>query len=140
MLLQPIFLEVLISYLLYELLHYLAEYLALKSKIDQRKNLLSKAVGRQPLWWGIFKELSIITPQEVVLSKIITTEQKKPFEVHLVGEILAKYTTVDLALSQYLLALDESPFFSRVQLVSTEKDMYSVIPRANFEIVCQLKY
>jgi len=116
------------------------EYVTLKSKIDERRNLLEKAVGKQPLWWGILKELSVITPQEVVLDKIITTEKKEPLEIRLLGEILAKYTTVDLALSQYLLALDESPFFSRVQLVSTEKDMYSVMPRANFEIVCQMIY
>ena len=116
------------------------EYLGLKSKIDQRKSLLEKAVGGQPLWWGILKELSVITPPEVVLSKITTTEKKQPLEIHLNGEIFAKYTTVDLALSQYLLALDESVFFSRVQLVSTQKDMYSVIPRASFEIICQLNY
>ncbi|MFH1338951.1 MAG: pilus assembly protein PilM [Candidatus Omnitrophota bacterium] len=116
------------------------EYLALKSKIEQRKGLLEKAVGRQPLWWGALKELSVITPQEVVLAKIVTTENKEPLEIRLTGEILAKYTTVDLALSQYLLALDESVFFSRVQLVSTQKDMYSVIPRARFEIICQLSY
>jgi type IV pilus assembly protein PilM len=115
------------------------EYVALKSKIDQRRGLLEKAVGRQPLWWGMLKELSIITPQEVILDKIITTKMQ-PLEIRLIGETLAKYTTVDLALSQYLLALDESPFFSRVQLVSTQKDMYSPIPRASFEIVCQLSY
>jgi type IV pilus assembly protein PilM len=116
------------------------EYLALKSKIEQRRNLLEKAVGRQPLWWGVLKELSAITPQEVVLEKIVTTKKKERLEIRLIGEILAKYTTVDLALSQYLLALDGSPFFSRVQLISTQKDMYSVIPRARFEIVCQLSY
>ncbi|MBU1871175.1 MAG: pilus assembly protein PilM [Candidatus Omnitrophica bacterium] len=116
------------------------EYLALKNKIDQRKDLLEKAVGRQPLWWGMLKELSNITPGEVILSRIITSENKDPLEIRLLGEILAKYTTVDLALSQYLMALDESLFFVRVQLVSTQKDMYSAIPRANFEIVCQLSY
>ena len=116
------------------------EYLALKSNIDRRKSLLGKAVGRQPFWWGTLKELSIITPQGVVLNKIITTEGKTPLEIRLFGEILTKYTTVDLVLSQYLLALDESPFFSRVQLVSTQTDMYSAIPRAKFEVICQLSY
>ncbi|MFC1592395.1 pilus assembly protein PilM [Candidatus Omnitrophota bacterium] len=116
------------------------QYLSLKNKIDQRKNLLEKAIGRQPLWWGILKELSNITPAEVVLSKISSSENKNPLEIRLTGEILAKYTTVDLALSQYLLALDESLFFVRVQLVSTQKDMYSAVPRASFEIICQLNY
>ena len=116
------------------------QYLQIKERIEERKKLLAKAVGRQPLWWGILKELSSITPDEVVLNKIITDEKKKPLEIRLGGEIIAKYTTVDLALSQYLLALDESPFFQRVQLVNTQKDMYSAMPRANFEIICQLAY
>ncbi|MFH1577959.1 MAG: pilus assembly protein PilM [Candidatus Omnitrophota bacterium] len=116
------------------------EFLSLKSMISQRKNLLEDAVGRQPLWWGIFKELSIITPPEVILNKITTVKKQYPLEIRLAGEIFAKYTTVDLALSQYLLALDESPFFSRVQLVSTQKDMYSAVPRASFVIVCRLSY
>ena len=99
---------------------------------------MEKAVGAQPIWWGVLKELSVITPPEVILSEITTSEGKKPLQIRLVGEIFAKDTTVDLALSQYLLALDESPFFVRVKLVSTQTDMYSAVPRASFDIICQL--
>ena len=116
------------------------DYLTLKSRMDERKGLLEKAVGRQPLWGGILKELSIITPGQVILNEVTVTEGEQPLKIHLAGEILAKYTTLELALSQYLLALDESPFFSYVQLLSQEKDMYSVMPRATFEIICQLRY
>ena len=116
------------------------EYLSLKQRIDERRGVLEKAVGRQPLWWGLLKELSNITPEEVVLHKLSTTEKKLPLELSLQGEIFSTYTTVDLALSQFLLALAESPFFSHVQLVSSETDIYSPIPKARFIIVCQLAY
>jgi type IV pilus assembly protein PilM len=116
------------------------EYLQIKSKWEEKKGLLEKAKGKQPLWWGIFKELSNITPNEVVLQKITTVTAKEPKEIHLFGKIFAKYTILDLALSQYLMVLDESPFFGHAELVSSKNDMYSPIPAAEFEIVCQLKY
>ena len=102
--------------------------------------LLKRAEGKQPLWWGLFKEFSNITPNDVVLSKVVTIENKEPKEIRLFGKIFAKYTIVDVALSQYIMALDDSPFFNNVKLISSKTDMYSPIPAANFEIVCQLSY
>jgi len=116
------------------------EYQEMKTKLEQRKELLEKAKGKQPFWWGIFKELSNISPREVILQKIITDSTKAPKEIHLLGKIYAKYTFVDMALSQYLMVLGESPFFKRVELISSKTDMYSPIPAADFEIVCQLNY
>lgn len=116
------------------------EYLEIKTKLDERKKLLEQASGSQPLWHGVFKELSNITPKEVILSKITMVENKEPKELRVAGKIFSKYTIVDLELSQYLMVLGDSPFFSNVQLVSSEQDMYSPIPAANFEIVCRMKY
>ena len=90
------------------------EYLDIKNKLDRRKDLLEKAAGRQPIWWGVLKELSNITTSGVILQKITAVETKEPKEIRLVGKIFAKYTIVDLALSQYLMVLDESSYFSRV--------------------------
>jgi hypothetical protein len=45
-----------------------------------------------------------------------------------------------MALSQYVEALEESPFFSQVKTVSSDKDMYAAVPSADFEIVCRLEY
>ncbi len=116
------------------------EFMGIKMKLEQRKDILEKAKGRQPMWWGVFKELSNITPKEVVLDRIITLEVKEPKKIKLMGKIFAKYTIVDLALQQYIVSLDDSPFFSRVELTGTKTDMYSAIPAANFEIICTLSY
>lgn len=116
------------------------EYVDVKKKLEERKELLDKAVGRQPLWWGALKELSNITPQEVILHKIITLEKDDVKQIQLEGKIFAKYTIADLALSQYLMTLSESPYFKSVELLSSKTDMYSPVPAADFEIVCQLNY
>jgi Tfp pilus assembly protein PilN len=116
------------------------KYQDIKSKLDQRKELLEKAKGKQPLWWGLFKELSNISPREVILQKIITDSAREPKQLRLIGKIYAKYTFVDMALSEYLAILEESPFFDQVELVFSKTDMYSPMPAADFEIVCQLNY
>lgn len=115
------------------------EYMQIKSKLEERKNLLQKAKGKQPLWWGLFKEISNITPKDVILQKM-SVEPGEPKKIKLTGKIFAKYTIVDLALSQYIMVLDDSPYFYSVQLVSSKTDMYSPVPAAHFEILCQLSY
>ncbi len=116
------------------------DFLEIKNRLEQRTSILEKAKGRQPLWWGILKDLSNSTPKEVLLQKIITSDTEEPKKIKLVGKIFAKFTIVDLALSQYLMALDESPFFSNVELLGSKTDMYSAIPAAEFEISCTLNY
>ena len=116
------------------------KYLDMKAKLDQRKDMLDKVKGKQPYWWGVFKEISNITPKDVILQKISAVSDKQPKEIQLFGKIYAKYTIVDMALSQYVITLEESPFFENVKTVSTRNDMYSPIPAADFEIVCQLTY
>jgi len=115
-------------------------YMAMKGILTERKSLLESAIGRQPLWWGIFKELSNVTPPGTVLKRLRIKRKGQNIELHLIGEVFAEYTTIDLAISQYLVALDSSPFFTNVRPVSTERDVYSSVPRAAFEIVCDLVY
>jgi Tfp pilus assembly protein PilN len=116
------------------------KYMDMKAKLDQRKDMLDKVKGKQPYWWGVFKEISNITPKDVILQKINVVSDRQPKEIQLFGKIYAKYTIVDMALSQYVITLEESPFFENVKTVSTRNDMYSPIPAADFEIVCQLTY
>ena len=115
------------------------EYFELKKRLKEREDLLAKAIGRQPLWWGILKELSNITPEEVTLNKL-EIEAKTPKEMRLEGEVISEYTNLDLVISQFTLNLNDSPYFSNVRLVSSERVMFSAIPKARFEIVCELVY
>jgi len=116
------------------------DYLTLKGILTERRSLVENVIGGQPLWWGILKELSNITPPGMVLGRIDIKTKDTKKELHLVGEVFAEYTTIDLAISQYFVALEESPYFTNVKPVSTERDIYSPIPKANFYIVCDLVY
>ncbi len=114
------------------------DYLSLKKTLSERETLLKKAIGRQPLWWAILKELSNITPKEITLHRLEIESRQNSKELTLIGEVVTEYTNLDLAISQYTLNLDESPFFTNVRLISSERDIYSPIPKANFEIACEI--
>jgi type IV pilus assembly protein PilM len=116
------------------------KYLVIKTKLDERKEFLEKVKTKQPIWGGVLKELSIITPEDVVLQKLSVDQLAQPREIRISGKIIAKYTILDLAISQYIMVLEESPYFSDVKLISREKDMYSALPAASIEIACKLVY
>jgi len=116
------------------------DYMTMKGILTERKSLLANAIGRQPLWGGILKELSNITPQGMALRHLKIERKGRGRKLSLSGEVFAEYTTIDLAISQYLVALDDSPFFTNVSLISTKRDVYSPVPKADFEIECDLVY
>ncbi|HRZ14935.1 MAG TPA: type IV pilus assembly protein PilM [Candidatus Omnitrophota bacterium] len=116
------------------------QYMELKGKLDQGKGLLNQAKGRQPLWQGVLKELSALTPQEIVLTKVFVEQTKDGKDLHLIGRASSRYTIVDLVMTQYIDALEESPFFSDVRELSRKKDMYDPVPSADFELVCRMDY
>ncbi len=115
-------------------------YMAMKGILTERKSLLEDAIGRQPLWWGMLKELSNITPDSMALRRLNIKREKEQRKIYIIGEVFAEYITIDLSISQYLVALDESPYFTNVRPVSTKRDVYSPVPKANFEIVADLVY
>jgi type IV pilus assembly protein PilM len=114
--------------------------LSMMRSLSERESLLSKAIGRQPLWWGILKELSNITPQEVTLTRLEIRRSETGKQLVLVGEVTTEYTNLDLIIAQFNLNLEESPYFTDVDLISSKRDLYSPIPKSIFEIVCNLVY
>lgn len=114
------------------------EYIAFRNRLLEGESLLKQAVGKHPLWWGILKELTNITPPEVTLHSLEIKAGQTPKKVILVGEVMSQYTDLDMALSQYILNLEESPYFAK-PTHQRKRDEYSHIPRAIFEIVCEVK-
>ncbi len=115
------------------------DYLQMKKNLEERESLLTRAIGRQPLWLGVLKELSVITPTQVSLQRF----EVKPGDAHrqltIVGEVVSEYANLDLTLSQYTLSMSDSPYFANVKLVSSERDVYSPVPKAVFKMTCDLK-
>jgi hypothetical protein len=115
-------------------------YDTMLQSLNERRTLLEKAVGRQPLWAGVLKELSLITPEGIVLTQVALLPDAQPRQIRVKGEIFPTYTTVEVGFSQYQILLEESPFFDHVKPVSMRRDPYSATPKADFEVTCQLVY
>lgn len=115
-------------------------YITIRDKFSEKELLLKKAVGREPFWWGVLKELSNITPDEIIFEQLEIKNKVGGKELYLIGEIFAQNTSFDLVISQYLIALEASPYFTNVQPVFTERDIDSPMSKANFKIVCDLVY
>lgn len=117
------------------------EYRAQSQKLTEKAQLLERAKGTQPSWLGVMRELSALVPQEISLTRIVTEEKTKPVRIRISGVIFPpKYTIADLALSQFVMTLEESPFFRQVELVSVRKNTDSQVASADFEIRCALNY
>ncbi len=120
--------------------HHIQEAKRLKAVLAQQETLIQQAVSRQPLWAGVAKELSRISPEGIRLSSLETVEASFPLRIRLQGEILSAYTSVEVLYAQFQLALEGSAFFSDIQLVGMKKDLYSPVARATFELTCRLVY
>ena len=118
----------------------ITDYKEKETKFEEKKQLLDKAKGKQPYWLGVFKELSVILPPEVILTRIETVENKRPVQLVLRGRIYPRYTIVDLALSQMVMTLEDSPYFSQVELVSSKTNSSTREQWAEFEIICNVNY
>ena len=118
----------------------LKDFEALQSKVNQRKALLKKAIPGQPFFPGILKEISALLPEDMVLSDITLLPNVEPRGMRIEGLVFAPYSTMNLSLSKFLVALEESPFFEEVRLISIRKREGSSKPEASFELTLQLVY
>ncbi len=115
------------------------EYYGIKGKLSDKGKILQNAVGRQPLWAGILKEISNITPIEAVLESLESESLNNQKKIIILGEVVSDSKEPSLIISQYTRELNRSPYFNNVDFTSS-RDMYSEIPRATFEIVCEILY
>lgn len=110
------------------------ELKVLKERLDKRSIFLQGLVRRGPLWDGILKEISNIIPEGVLLEEL--SLEKASGAVQLKGRIFGPGK--DNVLAQFMVALDESPFFDGIELVSTGKAPGG--ESMSFQINCSLIY
>lgn len=115
------------------------DYIALKNSVTEKESLLRRAIGRNPLLWGVLKELTLLTPNDVTLHSLEIAGGVETKKLVIKGEVVSEYTNINLYILNYTLKLEDSPFFENVELISSERDLYSPVPKAVFEIVCNLK-
>jgi len=106
-----------------------------KKRVEKVAKTFSTFIEREPLWEGVLKELSWVVPKEISLKEV---KIEKNYRLHLKGEVGGSKESTEETLTHFLEALEESPFFSEIRLVSTEEAVSSKGGSA-FEITGQLE-
>ncbi|MBI4435991.1 MAG: pilus assembly protein PilM [Candidatus Omnitrophica bacterium] len=114
-----------------------------KKHAEKVVQTFSNFLEREPLWEGVLKELSWLVPKAVSLKELkmengSLSQGKKNYRVHLKGEVGGSKESAEETLTHFLEALEASPFFEGIRLVSTEGEASSEggIP---FEVTGQLE-
>lgn len=115
-----------------------AEAEALQRQILAKQNLGKYSSLRQPNWEHVLKELSRITPPGIILREIELDKDSLPLGVICQGRVRKGTGALDSEVSNFLVAVGDSPFFKNVKelyLDIDEKDR-----TASFSFSCTLVY
>ncbi|MCH7761551.1 pilus assembly protein PilM [candidate division TA06 bacterium] len=117
--------------------------------IDKKKRavkmvkIFSTLSQREPSWEKILRGISWIVPKEISLDQLQlevkqAPTEKRAYSVHFKGEVSGSQQSVEETLTDFLEALEVSPFFQGIKLVSTE-GIISPEGGATFEITGRLE-
>ncbi len=103
-----------------------------KGLVGERERLISR-LEKQPLWYGVLKEISNIVSEGIVLESIRSVSlSDKRMGLNIKGHLAIG----ELTFSKFLISLDDSPFFRDVVLISRKEEG----GRISFELICALVY
>lgn len=103
------------------------------ARMDAITAALGRLRSRQPVWEGLFKELSRVTPPGVTLTESLMTRR----DLTLRGTVSAGGSAEAGALARFLDALESSIFFRRATLRSSQVEGAGRV--STFEIVAELE-
>ncbi len=112
----------------YKVLSDLMKQLIAREKVGLYSSL------RQPNWKGILKEFSRITPSSIVLSEIISLEGEGLKRILCTGQVLEKKESLTSGVTQFIVKVENSPFFKEVEKISEDID------QRTFSFSCTLIY
>jgi hypothetical protein len=124
---------------LYPLIQNVDEVEKLSKKIKNSREAINKVYSAYPDWIGILKELSNITPQEIVLERLESGEEKGKIYMLLEGDIVTGIGSLNLVLNQFIQILGNSPYIQEVRILTTKQISSEFINQLNFTLKCYLK-
>lgn len=104
-----------------------------EEKVERKERIISR-IGRQPVWYGVLKELSNVMPEGVVLESVSLIS---PLDEEMGLNMKGILTSEESAFSEFLVNLNNSPFFKDVVLISRRVVEEEKI---GFELKCNLIY
>lgn len=105
-----------------------------RKRLDKIVLQLNELYAQEPDWIGIMKELSYITPQEIILDNL----EKRQDSLIIYGHIYSAPGFYDLIVSRYIENLLASKYFHDVKL-KARKTMQSPLAGLYFELQCLIK-
>jgi Tfp pilus assembly PilM family ATPase len=111
-----------------------------RGAIDELQEQFDGFVRENPLWLGVFKEISVLLPHEVQVTefKVRSDEEGMRLLVSGVVYIGERSRSFDGAVEQTLLLLQKSPFFRRVQLLAANREAKREHPHAAGTLTVEL--
>ena len=102
------------------------------TQLAPKLEVYEKLVRQEPIWSGIFKELSNITPKNVTLKEM---SWEKGSRMRLKGIVFSNSGTgPEEGLARYMALLSDSPFFREVDLISSRESQVYNVRALEFEI------
>ncbi|MCS7258627.1 MAG: PilN domain-containing protein, partial [candidate division WOR-3 bacterium] len=115
------------------------EYYDLKSDIGELENKLKSlksVVGEESKTIPVLRELSFIVPDNIKLNTFSLTKEQG---VKISGLVSSSLFSLDLDLVQFMMALEASPYFKNVKLVSKTRKAFGTETVLDFEISSELE-
>lgn len=111
----------------------------LSKEIKNFREAINKAYSAYPDWVGILKELSNITPQEIILEKLESGEEEGRIYMLLEGDVVTEIGSLNLVLNQFIQTLSSSPYIQEIRILATKQISSEFINKLNFTLKCYLK-
>ncbi len=111
----------------------------LNKELKEIYKKVNEIYSHYPDWVGILKELSNITPQEIVLEKLESGKDYNGSFVFLEGDVVTDIGSLNLVFNQFIQALESSSYFKEVRIITTKQISSEFINQLNFQLRCYLK-
>ncbi len=110
----------------------------LTQELSEFEANISKLYLEYPDWIGILKELSSLTPQEIVLNKIESQINQKGNLLLLRGDVITDIGSLNFILNQFIQNLEGSAYFKELKLMNSKQEIAGYKDSLYFELSCLL--
>ena len=124
---------------LYPLIQNVDQVERLSKEIEEAREAINQIYSSYPDWLGILKELSNLTPQEIVLESLESGYEDGEIYMLLEGNIVTGIGSLNLVLNQFIQALGSSAYVKEVRILTTKQISSEFINQLNFTLKCYLK-
>ena len=124
---------------LYPLIQNVEQVERLSKEIEDAREAINQIYSSYPDWVGILKELSNLTPQEIVLESLESGYEDGKIYMLLEGNIVTGIGSLNLVLNQFIQALGSSAYVKEVRILTTKQISSEFINQLNFTLKCYLK-